>query len=88
MAHRTHPPSPAGYPEPFVAAVLGDALAHDARVYAIAGLQGTGKSTLSAQVAALARTGREAPLALFVAATLTFACGLALLTGHRRARRR
>ena len=54
MAHRTHPPSPAGYPEPFVAAVLDDALAHAARVYAIAGLQGTGKSTLSAQVAALA----------------------------------
>ncbi len=54
MAHRTHPPSPAGYAEPFVAAVLDDALAHDARVYAIAGLQGTGKSTLSAQVAALA----------------------------------
>jgi len=54
MAHRTHPPSPAGYPEPFVAAVLDDALAHDAPVYAIAGLQGSGKSTLSAQVAALA----------------------------------
>ncbi|HET7126643.1 MAG TPA: kinase [Lysobacter sp.] len=56
MAHRTHPPSPAGYPGPFVAAVLDDALAHAARCYAIAGLQGTGKSTLSAQVAALAAT--------------------------------
>jgi D-glycerate 3-kinase len=56
MAHRTHPPSPAGYPEPFVAAVLGDALAHEARCYAIAGLQGSGKSTLSAQVVALAAT--------------------------------
>ena len=56
MAHRTHPPSPAGYPEPFVAAVLDDALAHAARCYAIAGLQGSGKSTLSAQVAALAAT--------------------------------
>jgi D-glycerate 3-kinase len=54
MASRTHPPSSAGYAEPFVAAVLDDALAHDARVYAIAGLQGTGKSTLSAQVADLA----------------------------------
>ena len=54
MAHRTHPPSPAGYPEPFVAAVLDDALAHESRVHAIAGLQGTGKSTLSAQVADLA----------------------------------
>jgi len=56
MAHRTHPPSPAGYPEPFVAAVLDDALAHAGRSYAIAGLQGSGKSTLSAQVAALAAT--------------------------------
>ena len=54
MAHRTHPPSSAGYAEPFVAAVLDDALARESRSYAIAGLQGTGKSTLSAQVAALA----------------------------------
>ena len=54
MAHRTHPPSPAGYAEPFVAAVLDDALAHGSRVYAIAGLQGSGKSTLSAQLATLA----------------------------------
>ncbi|MDR6200996.1 arabinogalactan endo-1,4-beta-galactosidase [Microbacterium sp. SORGH_AS428] len=38
--------------------------------------------------AALARTGREAPVALFVAATMAFAFGLALLTAHRRARRR
>ncbi|MDY0828658.1 glycosyl hydrolase 53 family protein [Microbacterium sp. BG28] len=38
--------------------------------------------------AALARTGREAPVALFVAATVVFAFGLALLTGHGRARRR
>ena len=56
MAHRTHPPSPTGYAEPFVAAVLDDALAHAGRCYAIAGLQGSGKSTLSAQVAALAAT--------------------------------
>ena len=54
MAHRTHPPSPAGYSDPFVAAVLDDALAYQSRVYAIAGLQGSGKSTLSAQVAVLA----------------------------------
>ena len=54
MAHRTHPPSPAGYAQPFVAAVLDDALARESRTYAIAGLQGTGKSTLSAQVATLA----------------------------------
>lgn len=61
MASRTHPPSPAGYAEPFVAAVLDDALAHRSRVHGIAGLQGTGKSTLSAQVAALAaRRGMRA----------------------------
>jgi len=45
-------PGPGGrYDEAFVARVLADALDHDARVYGIAGLQGTGKSTLSAQVA-------------------------------------
>jgi D-glycerate 3-kinase len=54
MSARTHPPSPNGYPDDFVARVLDDALAHGSRVYGIAGLQGTGKSTLSAQVAALA----------------------------------
>lgn len=55
MEPRTHPPSPQGYAPAFVARVLDDALAHGARVYGIAGLQGTGKSTLSAQVAALAQ---------------------------------
>lgn len=44
-----------GYAPQFVAQVLDDALAHGARIYAIAGLQGTGKSTLSAQVVALGR---------------------------------
>jgi len=39
----------------FVAHVLDDALAHDARVYAVSGVQGTGKSTLVAQLAALAQ---------------------------------
>jgi D-glycerate 3-kinase len=45
-----------GYPEPFVAAVLDRAMAlpGPCRVFGITGLQGTGKSTLSAQVAALA----------------------------------
>lgn len=56
MAARLHPPSPTGYAPAFVASVLEDALGHAARVYGIAGLQGTGKSTLSAQVAALGRT--------------------------------
>lgn len=43
-----------GFPQDFVKAVLADALTSGARVYGIAGLQGTGKSTLSAQLAALA----------------------------------
>lgn len=56
MASRTHPPSSVGYPPAFVASVLDDALSHGSRVYGIAGLQGTGKSTLSAQIAMLAQT--------------------------------
>lgn len=55
MSARTHPPVKQGYADAFVAAVLDDARTQDSHVYAIAGLQGTGKSTLSAQVAALAR---------------------------------
>jgi D-glycerate 3-kinase len=55
MAARTHPISQAGYAPEFIAGVLDDALAHHSRVYGIVGLQGTGKSTLAAQVAALAR---------------------------------
>jgi D-glycerate 3-kinase len=45
-----------GYPEAFVARVLERAMAlpGPCRVFGITGLQGTGKSTLSAQVAALA----------------------------------
>lgn len=50
-----HPSPAAGHAPEFVAAVLDDALAHACRVYAIAGLQGTGKSTLAAQMATLAR---------------------------------
>jgi D-glycerate 3-kinase len=46
-------PSRAGYADAFVAKVLDDALDSGSRCYAIAGLQGTGKSTLSAQMAAL-----------------------------------
>lgn len=46
----------AGFDESTVAAVLDDALAHGARIFGIAGLQGSGKSTLSAQVVALAET--------------------------------
>ena len=49
-------PVGAGYPAPFVAQVFERALAlpGPCRVFGITGLQGTGKSTLSAQVAALA----------------------------------
>lgn len=46
---------PAGYAPAFVAGVLDDALAHDCRVYSITGLQGTGKSTIAAQLVELAR---------------------------------
>ena len=51
-----HPPLAPGYDPAFVSMVLDDALAHRASVYGIGGLQGTGKSTLSAQVASLAKT--------------------------------
>lgn len=72
MASRTHPPSPAGYPAAFVARVLDDALASHARVYAISGLQGSGKTTLSAQVAAL---GRERGLRVVVVSIDDFYLG-------------
>lgn len=55
-----------GYAPDFVARVLDDALAHACRVYAIAGLQGTGKSTLSAQVAAMAQARGLAVVALSI----------------------
>ena len=54
MTSTPHPSSHAGYADAFVAEVLADALDSGSRCYAIAGLQGTGKSTLSAQMAALA----------------------------------
>jgi len=44
-----------GYEAGISEAVLDDALSNDGRWYAIAGLQGTGKSTLSAQLASAAR---------------------------------
>lgn len=45
---------PTGYASAFVAEVLDDALAHHCRVYSITGLQGTGKSTIAAQLVELA----------------------------------
>ncbi|MFL6591269.1 MAG: kinase [Luteimonas sp.] len=58
MTTQSHPS--AGYPPAFVADILDDMVGHGARCFAIAGLQGTGKSTLSAQVARLAaQQGRK-----------------------------
>lgn len=51
-----HPAGPAGrWPAAFVEARLADALDRDLRVHAVAGLQGTGKSTLASQLVAAAR---------------------------------
>lgn len=54
MDPRTHPPSAQGYAPRFVERVLEDALRAGVRCYGIAGLQGSGKTTLAHQVAALA----------------------------------
>ncbi|MDH5834692.1 kinase [Luteimonas kalidii] len=54
MPSAAHPVPAAGFPQPFVSAVLDDALAAGARVYGLSGLQGTGKSTLAAQLVATA----------------------------------
>jgi len=60
MTTQPHASPKPGYPPDFVADVLADALDNGTRCYAIAGLQGTGKSTLSAQLTALAKTqGRQ-----------------------------
>lgn len=45
-----HPAPPTGFPDDVVAGILDDAVAHATRVLGISGLQGTGKSTLAAQV--------------------------------------
>ena len=58
MTPTSHPATPQrakpGYGDAFVAEILDDALDHACGCYGIAGLQGSGKSTLSAQMAALA----------------------------------
>lgn len=58
MTPRSHPSAQRlakpGYSVAFVSRILDDALGHASRCYGIAGLQGTGKSTLSAQMAAMA----------------------------------
>jgi D-glycerate 3-kinase len=61
MPPAAHPAPAHGFPDPLVAGVLDDALAHGARILGVSGLQGTGKSTLAAQLAAAAaRRGLEA----------------------------
>ncbi len=51
MATPVHPATRShGFPPDFVTRVLDDALAHGTRILGISGLQGTGKSTLAAQL--------------------------------------
>lgn len=65
-AASTGGPAARGYPSDFVEAVLEDALYHGSRVHGIAGLQGTGKSTLAAQMVALARENGLRAVALSI----------------------
>ena len=63
MPARPHPPPVSGWPPAFVAPLLDEALAaaERGRPFALAGLQGTGKSTLARQlVRAAAARGRSA----------------------------
>lgn len=63
MSARLHPSPATGWPPAFVASILDDALAETQQrpPFAIAGLQGTGKSTLAAQlVRAASARGRRA----------------------------
>ena len=62
----TQPHPSAGYPPAFVADILDDMTGHGARCFALAGLQGTGKSTLSAQVARLATQRGQTVVALSI----------------------
>ncbi|MDH5823509.1 kinase [Luteimonas sp. RD2P54] len=66
MAQAAHPSGPGGFPPALVERVLADALRPGIRVYGIGGLQGTGKSTLAAQLveAAAARGVRAAALSI------------------------
>ncbi|NZA28323.1 kinase [Luteimonas sp. SJ-92] len=66
MAHPAHPSPSGGFAPAFVERVLADALRSGARIYGISGLQGTGKSTLAAQLvrAAAARGLRAATVSL------------------------
>ncbi len=50
MVADAHPAPPHGFGDALVAGALDAALAHEARIFGISGLQGTGKSTLAAQL--------------------------------------
>jgi D-glycerate 3-kinase len=64
MTTRSHPPPSAGYAPAFAADVLDDA--RGSACYAIAGLQGTGKSTLSGQLVELAAARGQTVVALSI----------------------
>lgn len=66
MVTGTHAAAKPGFPADFVARCLDDALAHGVRIHGITGLQGTGKSTLAAQMAALAAERGKAVAVLSV----------------------
>jgi D-glycerate 3-kinase len=68
MSATVHPHAVKGYPAGFVQSLLdlGLGLPGDAPVLGIAGVQGTGKSTLAAQLTALARSRGQAVVALSI----------------------
>lgn len=66
MEPHAHPPPASGYAPGFVQRVLDDALMAGVRCYGIAGLQGSGKTTLAHQVAALAARGGRAVVVLSI----------------------
>ena len=65
MTQPTHP-SHAGYADSFVGDILDDARRHGSRCYGIVGLQGTGKSTLSAQMTQRAARDHQRVVALSI----------------------
>ncbi len=66
MHAHMHPQPAQGYAPDFVARILDFARRSGERVFAIAGLQGTGKSTLSAQAAKLAKQQGKRVVALSI----------------------
>lgn len=66
LHHTGLPHATAGWPPAFVQARLAEALDRGLRVHAVAGLQGTGKSTLASQLVAAARDRGVRALALSI----------------------